>query len=233
MKMLFALVGYVCTATVISLAVGIGYLRLTDRLTDERAFEIVALLHGVDLHPEVDQETGIPEEAPPEEPSLLEEERMRSIMQRSYEAKLASLQRGKIEFSHALEQLGAQTVRFNDLAQELQQRLEQEKSQTADAGVKSVVRDLKEAEPDLGKELLIRVLESGTTPVEKQASLDNTIRLIETMPLSTWSEIVNTFESEEEIAHLHRIHMEELAGGAKQRVLDGALRQLKDRDFGG
>lgn len=232
MRALFAIIGYTAVATVLTAALGIGYLWQTERLTDERMFRIVAILHGVQHNKTENQPVGVTEEVPPEELSLSEEDRLREIAMRNYEVRLASLERGRVEFEHALNQLSSQTDRFNSLAQELQQRLEQESAESAEEGVKAVVRDLKEADPELGKDLLLRILENGVTPEEKQKALDDVIRLVRAMPLSTWSEIVNTFDDEAEIAHLHRIHMEELEGGAKRRVLDDAFRQLRDRDFG-
>ena len=232
MRFLLALIGYFTTATVITAASLIGYLWQTERLTDERMFQIVAVLHGVDIGGDMESsDENAFDETPPEEPSLVEEERLREIALRNQEVRLASLERGRVEFDHALEQLASQTDRFNNLAEELQQRLEQETAENAEEGVRTVVRDIKEASPELGKELLLRVLENGTTAEEKQRALADTIRLIRAMPLATWSEIVNTIDGEEEISQLHRIHMEELEGGAKRRVLDDAIRQLHNRDF--
>jgi len=231
MRLVLALIGYFATATVLTVGIGVGYLWQTERLNDERVFRIVAMLHGVSLDQTGDDTARYASETPPEEPSLSEEERLRQIALRNHEVRMAALARGRVEFDHALTQLNSQTERFNDLAQELKERLKQESAESAEEGVRSVVRDLKEADPELGKNLLLRILENGTTAQEKQKSLDDAIRLIQAMPLSTWSEIVNTFDGENEIQQLHRIHMEVLDGGARRRVLDDAFKQLNDRNF--
>jgi hypothetical protein len=48
-RFLFALIGYLATATVITLALGVGYLWQTERLSDDKMFRMIALLQGVDL----------------------------------------------------------------------------------------------------------------------------------------------------------------------------------------
>jgi hypothetical protein len=45
-QLLFALIGYVCTATVITLALGLFYLWRTDRLNDENMFRLPTALQS-------------------------------------------------------------------------------------------------------------------------------------------------------------------------------------------
>ena len=47
-RLLFPLIGYVAVATVITMAAGYGYLRHTGNLDNERMFQIISLLHGID-----------------------------------------------------------------------------------------------------------------------------------------------------------------------------------------
>ncbi len=48
-RILFPLIGYFCVATVITMTVGYGYLRSNGSLDDETVFQIISLIHGVDL----------------------------------------------------------------------------------------------------------------------------------------------------------------------------------------
>lgn len=234
MRFLFAIIGYASTATVIAAALGLGYLWQTERLTDERTFRIVALLHGVSLNETVEEDLPIEDDVPPEEPSLEEEERLQEIALRNHEAKQESLQRSQIEFEHALDQLISQRDRFDAIAREITQRLEQENSETAGEGVKKVVRDLVAAKAETAKEMLLKMLQrGGTDPAAKQAAMDDVIRLINSLPPATWSDIINRFQTETELAQLHEIQVEQLGGGKKQRDLNAALEQIKNRDFGG
>ena len=48
-RIFFPLIGYFCVATVITMAAGYGYLRSSGALDDETMFQIVSLIHGIDL----------------------------------------------------------------------------------------------------------------------------------------------------------------------------------------
>lgn len=231
MRFLFAMIGYAAVATVLSAVLGVGYLWQTERLTDERLFRIVALLHGVDLNESMVEEETLVEDIPDEEISIDEKERLHEIAMRDHEALMQTLKRGRNEFDHHLKKLESERDRFDQQARELQQQLEFENAETANNGIKNVVRDLKLAKADKGKELLLRMLNrGGSDPEEQQKALDDVIRLINTMPSDTWEAIQNKFQGEAELDELHRIQVQQLEGGPKKRVLDEALRALQERD---
>lgn len=228
MRFLMAMIGYAAVATVLSALLGVGYLWQTERLTDERLFRIVALLHGVDLTESIEDEQPI-ETVPEEELSMIEKERLIEIKTRNHEAHLFSLQRGRNEFEHALSQLVSERDRFDQLAREMEQRLKQESAESANEGVQNVVRDLTLAKPDKAKELLLLMLNrGGSDPEEKQRALDDVIRLINSMPRDTWEAIQNKFEGQAELNQLHLIEVEQLEGGAKKRVFDEALEAIQN-----
>lgn len=235
MQLLLSTIGYAAVATVIAALLGVGYLWQSERLTDEKLFRIVAMVHGVQVGSAIDGDTPDEEadrETPPEEPSLVEAERLREIAMRNHEARAAALQRGKAELDHMLTQLTEQSDRFDELATEFKDRLEQESAETAEQGIANVVRDLKQASPDKGKELLLLMLDrGGSDPEAKQAAMDDVIRLINRMPADTWAEILNQFEGADELERLHQIQLQQLEGGPKQRLLEDAMRTINDRDF--
>ncbi|TWU00328.1 hypothetical protein Pla108_12770 [Botrimarina colliarenosi] len=227
MRFLFAIIGYTSVATVLAAALGVGYLWKTERLTDERMFRIVALIHGVETTEKLAPSTPIDGNTPPEEPSLAEERRLRELAMRNYEVRQESLQRGKTEFDHSLAQLIEQRDRIDDMATELRQRIDQVSTETVLEGVKNVVRDLKVAKPDKGKELLLRILNSGgSDPEERQKAMDEVIQLINVMPIDTWADILNRFEGAAELDQLHSLQEQQLEGGEKKRVLEEAMNQL-------
>ncbi len=227
MQFLFSAIGYTAVATVLTASLWIGYLWQTERLTDERAFRIVAMLHGVETAEKIAENGPTDNPTPAEEPSLDEERRLRHLAMRNYEARQESLNRGKTEFEHSLAQSIEQRDRVDQMATELKKRIDQVSTETIAAGVRNVVRDLKVAKPDKGKELLLRILNSGgSDPDAKQKALDETIQIINTMPIDTWSDILNRFDGAAELDQLHLIQAQQLEGGEKRRVLQEALGQL-------
>ena len=230
MQLVFSAIGYTAVATVLSTMLWVGYLWQTERLTDERMFRIVAMIHGVETGEQIEPKLSTENSSPDEEPSLDEERRLRHLALRNYEARQESLDRGKSEFDHSLGQLVEQRNRVDQMATELKKRIDQVSTETIEEGVKNVVRDLKGAKPEKAKELLLRILASGgTDPEAKQEALDQTIKLINTMPIDTWSDILNKFDGPAELDQLHTIQAQQLEGGEKRRVLQEALGQLGNK----
>src|SRR3954454_3397 len=92
--LLLGLIAYVCVATVITLALVLGYFWHNDQLNGEKVFRIVALLQDVDV-----QQAGASQEkkgggVPPEEPSLNEVLHHQQVQDRNFEVKLLALTRG-------------------------------------------------------------------------------------------------------------------------------------------
>lgn len=226
MRILFATIGYAAVATVLSAGLGIGYLWQTEHLTDERMFRIVAIIHGVDLQQAVAKDEPEQRAATPEEPSIVEQDRVRKIALRGEQARLVALERAQKEFQHSLSQLVRERDRFDEMARELEQRLQQETEDAIEAGVESIVRDLQLAEPDMGKELLLMMLDRGVTAEEKQQAMEDVIRVIDRMSTETWENILGRIDGETELEQLHQLQLLQLKGGPKQQVLDEALQML-------
>src|SRR5262245_23296248 len=158
-RLLFALIGYVATATVITMALGMAYLWHTDRLTDEKVFRITALLQGVDLAQIAAAEKATEGEVPAEEPSVDEIAGQQQVFDRNYEVKLLSLQRGRQEFDDRLQQLKTQSERFNRQAADWEAKLKQQGELSTQENITKVVSDLEQVKPATAKDLLMRWVE--------------------------------------------------------------------------
>lgn len=221
MRMLGLLIGYVSTATMMSLAIGLAYLWKTDRLDDEKTFRIVALLHDVDVDKLA--ETEQPDEAvtPNEEPSLDDMQRYREVMARNFEVKQNALRRGRQEYDYSYERLKEENSRFTELAQDLEQQLEKEVQLSSEKAVSNVVRDLEMVKPETAKELLRRTLN------ESKDGMKDTILLINAMSTGKLKKLLQAFKTEEELDDLHRIHQTQLVGGPQQAMMSQALEELR------
>ncbi len=219
---LFALIGYVSTATVITIVLGVGYLFYTDRLNDEKTFRMVALMQDVDLQQLSEAQRGSEPEVPPEELSLNEVVQRQQVLDRNYEVKLLSLQRGRQEYEHQLQQLKEQTERYDRLAQDWQNKLRQREELTTQENVGKVVRDLEQVRPAIAKDLLLRWLDEGR--------MDDVILLMSKMSESKLSKILKTFETAVELDKLHSIHERMINGDSTQPAIDQALGELKALD---
>jgi hypothetical protein len=219
---LFALVGYVSTATVITIALGIGYLWRTDRLNDEKTFRMIALLQDVDLQQLSEAGQGAEPEVPPEEPSLEKVLQDQHVLDRNFEVKLLALQRGRQEYEHQLQQLREQTERYDRLAADWQGKLKQQEELTTQENVAKVVRDLEQVKPATAKDLLLRWI--------GEDRMDDVILLMNKMSENKLGKILKSFETTEELDKLHAIHERMINGGTEQPSIDQALGELKALD---
>src|SRR3954471_18766766 len=100
--MLFGLIAYICVATVITLALIVGYLMHTDQLNNDKLFRLMAVVQDVDLQKMAEADKKPANEVPPEEPSLNEVMNHQQIQDRNFEVKQLALQRGKQEYDASL-----------------------------------------------------------------------------------------------------------------------------------
>jgi len=218
-RILFALVGYLSTATVITIALGIGYMFHTDRLNDEKTFRMIALLQDVDLQQLSEAQRGTEPEVPPEELSLDEVLQHQHVLDRNFEVKLLALQRGRQEYEHQLQQLKEQTERYDRLAQDWQNKLKQQEQLTTQENMAKVVRDLEQVKPATAKDLLLRWMAEGR--------MDDVILLMSKMSENKMGKILKSFETAEELDKLHSIHERMINGGTEKPGFDQALGELK------
>jgi hypothetical protein len=218
-QLVFALVAYVCVASIVTLALGVGYLWNSDRLDDEKVFRIVALLQDVDLEQLTQAPKETEDDVPPEEPSLEDVLHHQRILDRNFEVKLLALQRGRQEYDHRLQQLKEQTDRYDRLAQDWQSRLKKQEELTTQENLAKVVSQLEQVKPDQGKALLMLWIDEGR--------MDDAILLMSKMSESKLSKILKKFETDEELAKLHEIQQRIISGGAANSQLQQALDDLK------
>ena len=176
---------HLCVATVLSLALGITFLWQSQRLTDEKVFRMVALVHGVDVDGAAEDATSeeAEGETPGEEPSLAQEEKMRQIALRNFEVKQNALERGRKEFDHIFRQMTNARDQIDSIASELEQRIEEEVNLAQQESINDVVNNLKSLKADKAKNQLLKILNSGgADPEAKQAAMDDVIRLLKALP---------------------------------------------------
>jgi hypothetical protein len=222
-QLLFGLIAYLCVATMITIALGLGYLWHTDQLNDEKVFRMVALLQDVELRQlgEVTEQTS--GEVPPEEPSLEDVAQHQQLQDRNYEVKLLALQRGRQEYDHRLQELEVKIDRYDRLAQDWQSRLAKQEELTNQENLAKVVSQLEQVKADTGKALLMLWINEGR--------MDDAILLMSKMSESSLKKILKTFETDEELEKLHEIHQRIIGSGGTPKLQD-ALNELNALESG-
>ena len=217
--LLLALMGYVCVATVITLALIIGYLWHSDQLDEEKIFRMVALVQDVDLEALAAAQQKTADGVPAEEPSLNDMLRHQHIQDRNFEVKLLSLQRGRQEYDHRLQLLQERIDRYDRLATDWQSRLKKEEELMTQENLAKVVAQLEQVRADTGKDLLMRWINEGR--------MDDAILLMSKMSENKLGRILKTFQTDDELNKLHEIHQRIIGSGAANSELQKALGELK------
>lgn len=216
--LLFGLIAYVCVATVITLALIVGYLWHNDQLNDDKMFRLMAVMQDVDLQKMAAVDKKADKEVPPAEQSLNQVMHHQQVLDRNFEVKQLALQRGKQEYDASYQQLVEQTARYDRIAQDWQSRLKQEQELTTQQNIAKVVSQLEQVSPDVGKQQLMLWIE--------EKKMDDAILLMSRMAENKLSKILKTFESDTELKQLHEIHERIISSGNENSKLEKALGEL-------
>jgi len=220
-RMLFPLVGYFCTATIITLSAGYGYLHFTGKLNDERVFQIVALLHDINLDEIADTYAKAEPEVPLEELSYEQRQEYLQVATLHLQAKQDQLNRQLSEFDSRFNQLNVENSRYKAFKEDVESYLRQKEKEALDSGlvaVRSQLQNLvarKQAKP-----LLMKMIKDDRT--------QQVITLLNGMPTKQRTDILKTFDTVEDIEMLFRIQERMLAGDPVKPFIDEKLRELNE-----
>jgi hypothetical protein len=221
--LLLGLIAYVCVATVITLALVIGYFFHTDQLNSDKVFRIVALVQDVDIQQlSVTQKKKPGDEVPSEEPSLNEVTNRQQVQDRNFEVKLLALKRGKQDYDVSLHDLNEKIDRYDRMVHDIQSRLTQQQELTTQQNIAKVVSQLEQVKPDVGKDSLMKFI--------AEERMDDAILLMSKMSESKLKNILKTFQTPQELSMLHDIHRRIISGGPESVNLKKAIGELNALD---
>lgn len=220
-RFVFPLVAYFCVATVITLLAGYGYMRHTGTLSNERLFRIVSIVHGIDLQEIAEAQQVDDTEVPPEELSFGQQQKHIQISALHLQAKKDDVEKQLSQFESQLNLLNKATERYNRFKNEVEDYLKQRQQDAVEEGLLAVRGQLQNLDPKKqSKPLLIELI--------KKDRSDLVILLLNGMSSKKRSDILETFQSEEEIKMLHDLQQEMLQGHPENTYLNDKLRELDE-----
>ena len=140
------------------------------------------------------------------------------VLDRNFEVKLLSLQRGRQEYDHRLQQLKAQSERFDRLAHDWEDKLKQQDELTTQENLAKVVSDLEQVKPATAKDLLMHWIDEDR--------MDDVITLLGKMSENKKGKILKSFSTAEELDKLHEIHRLMIDGNEDKEQLEQAQGEL-------
>ncbi|MEM8944642.1 MAG: hypothetical protein AAGD11_05605 [Planctomycetota bacterium] len=218
-RILFPLIGYFCVATVITLAAGYGFLRSNGLLDDESMFQIIALVHGVDLDEIAEANNTDEQDVPPEEMSFEDHQTHLRMSTLHLQAKQNDIEKLIADFRAERNRLDNQIDNITKFRQEVEEYLNQKRAKATADGVAGVREHWKNLNPKKQtKQLLIQMIRDG--------QMDRVIELLNGLNPNTRKEILKTFDTEDDIQMLYQIEQQMLTGGPDANFIDGKLSEL-------
>ena len=219
-RLTFPLIGYFCVATVLTMGVGYGYLRHKGYLDDEKLFRIVSMLHGINLEELKEMQSEDENDVPPEEISFSDQQKQMQVALLHMQAKKDDLEKQKGEFDSIRRQANTMMGRYAEVQQEVETYLEQRKEEASESGLVDVRGQLENLDPrKQAKPLLMQMLAENRTDV--------VILLLSGMRPRYRNEILSTFDSEDDIALLHKMHDQMLAGHPERTFIEDQIKKLE------
>ena len=220
-RLLFPLVGFICTASVITLALCFGYLRNSGLLDDEKMFRIVSVLHDVDID-EIAAEHQITEDdVPAEETSYQQEIEYGQIAQLQLQAKKDDLEKNIVVFQDLKKTVSIDMARYQALKGEVEQYLKAREEKARQTGLQAVAQQLESlVAKKQGKPLLVGWIAEG--------KIDDVILLLNSIKPRSRQELIRTFDTPDDVQMLKRIYEQMLSGHPEKTFIEEKLQDLQE-----
>ena len=219
-RYMFPLIGYLCTATVITLVAGFGYMRSKNMLDDEQMFRIVSMMHGIDLEKIAESQKTDQDDVPPEESSYDQQIEYSQVATLQLQAKQDFLEKERSDFQADFTRLGTEMARYRSFQQEVEQYLKQREEIALQSGLVAVRNQLQNLTPKKqAKPLLVQWIKEGR--------IDDVILLLNGLSDRARREIILTFDTPEDVDMLKKIYEQMLDGRPEKTFIEDKLNELQ------
>ncbi len=219
-RYLFPLIGYLCTATVITLVAGFGYMRSKNMLDDEKMFHIVSIVHGIDLDKIVESQKTDQDDVPAEESSYDQQIEYSQVATLQLQAKQDFLEKERSDFQADFTRLSTERARYNSFQQEVEQYLKQREEIALQSGLVAVRNQIQNLTPKKqAKPLLVQWIKEGR--------IDDVILLLNGLSDRSRREIILTFDTPEDVDMLKKIYEQMLDGRPEKTFIEDKLNELQ------
>lgn len=219
-RYLFPLIGYLSTATVITLVAGFGYMRSKGMLDDEQMFRIVSMMHGIDLEEIAESQKTDQDDVPPEESSYDQQIEYSQVATLQLQAKQDFLEKERSDFQADFTRLGTEMARYRSFQQEVEQYLKQREEIALQSGLVAVRNQLQNLTPKKqAKPLLVQWIKEGR--------IDDVILLLNGLSDRARREIILTFDTPEDVDMLKKIYEQMLDGRPEKTFIEDKLNELQ------
>ncbi len=218
-----------CAASFCAAATGLGYLWISGRLNEEKSFQILAIVYGVDL-PALEAKY-----APTNKPLESEQAAFESVLEKRLERSLdldlreTSFDKALLELRALEGELRAQRERFDARRKEFEVRIDQLRKETLDEGMANVQLKLEAIQAKQAKDLLMKMI---AEPADENGDpYSAAVTILKNMPVEKSRKIIAEFKTPEEVDRLHEILLRIRLGKPAADILSEAEKEMDQ--FGG
>jgi hypothetical protein len=212
-----ALFAYFCVATVLAVALGLGYALTTGALGEKQLEQMLALLHGVDLVPADAARKAADGAARVEQPSLEAIAEARAVKSRDLELREKILQDAVSELKKLQLALEAEKDRFEKFRISFHAQLNDEAKAAQLQGLREFQSLVENMKPKQAKEQLLLKHKAG--------SLDLVVDVLRGMEEAKRAKIIAEFKSAEESQVLSEV-LEKIRVSPKLPLIEDTRRSL-------
>lgn len=219
-RILFPLIGYFCVATVITITAGYGYLRSNGSINDETMFQLISLIHGVDLDEIAEASKTDEHDVPPEEISYDDHQMYLRMNILHLQSKQNDIEKNIEDFRAERTQLASEIAYFSQFRDEVETYLKLKLDEAKAAGLAGVREHWKNLNAKKQtKQLLKRMIQNG--------QMDTVIDILNGLNPNTVKEILKTLDTEEDLDILEQIEQQMLSGGPEADFIESKLNELQ------
>lgn len=209
---------YFCVATLLTVGGGLGYLWATGKITGDKAFKILAVIHNVELvDPEADQKLVAKET--PEEMSYLDLEKLREIRSRDLELKIVAMNKGIEDLRWRRQQLAEEKTRHERIKNAFDTKLAELSGESTRQGFANNRQLWETIPPSLVKQQIMAMVEKN--------EIDDVVVILADMPNVKKGKIVTTFKAPDEVEVMDEILRKIRKGFPTKPIIDQASAELR------
>ncbi len=209
---------YTCVATVLALAILLGYAASRWGLDQDKLMRMLAVAYSIDLEAIRSQVTEQELPASSEQVSYDQILAARAVKAQHLELRELALQQALGQLQFESQQLAEQSDKYQRLKETFEAELAALQEHAQSSGIEDNLAKLEALKPDQAKQLLVEMLE--------QDEIDDVVILLKGMSTSKAARIIAEFETPEEIEQIAEVLRRIRQGEPVASAVSGTTEQL-------
>ncbi len=218
-RMIGQFIAYVCVATVLAQAIGLGYVWSRGKINGDKLFRMVAVAHDVDLTPSDSDQQSVDPASDDEESSYEQKERLKAIVSKNLETKRQALQKGVENLAFDRHTVQDNWDHYERIKADFEQKWGQLRGSTKQAGLTNVRLIWEKMNRGQAKDNIMMMVERG--------QIKDVVVLLSGMPNDKRSKIIKDFSTEDEQDVLNEIVELIRRGDPETTLIEGTLEEIR------